>query len=480
LVYANPALRTLLGYENIDGLIGKPLVELVVPEDRDIIFQGRAAGPAVKSMSQSFEVKALRADGDPVDLEIWPGETNYEGLPAFLLFAVDTTESKALRAQALHSQKMEAIGTLAAGIAHEFSNLLTVASGFSEILLAEKSEGDPDYSDLQRIAASCARGAELVGKLRVFGRGADNYFQVLDLNSELIETLGLLSSKLPANISLDVRLDDCQRKIWADSAQLAQAIANLLLNAADAMDEGGKLSIKTKHFTVDEGYCRSHLWSKVGDYIELTVSDTGHGMDRETVSRIFEPFFTTRGLANNSGLGLSMVHGIVQEHGGHIACESEVGRGTTFRIYLPALSYPEQPECVPVPAESRGGTETILLVDDQDDIRDMGKRLLSQFGYTVLCASNGREALHVFREAGHEISLVILDLVMPEMGGRQCLEELLVHDPHVKVLIASGYTARQEVRETIQMGARDVVSKPFTTRQLLKAVRQALDGPDGG
>jgi DNA-binding NtrC family response regulator len=133
-----------------------------------------------------------------------------------------------------------------------------------------------------------------------------------------------------------------------------------------------------------------------------------------------------------------------------------------------------------VPAESRGGTETILLVDDQDDIRDMGKRLLSQFGYTVLCASNGREALHVFREAGHEISLVILDLVMPEMGGRQCLEELLVHDPHVKVLIASGYTARQEVRETIQMGARDVVSKPFTTRQLLKAVRQALDGPDGG
>jgi len=480
LVYANPALRKLLGYENIDGLIGKPLVELVMPENGDMIALGQAPGSTDKFISPRLEVKALKADGATADIEVWPGETCYEDVPSVLLFVVDITESKVLRAQALHSQKMEAVGTLAAGIAHEFNNLLTVASGFCEILLTEKSEGDPDYSDLQKIAASCARGVELVRKLRFLGRRADNYFQVVDLNNEVIETVSLLSGKLPGNISLDVRMDQCRRKIWADSGQFAQVIVNLLLNATDAMPDGGKLSIKTKHFTADEEYCRTNLWAKAGDYIELIISDTGHGMDRETVSRIFEPFFTTRGLATKSGLGLSVVHGIVQEHGGHIACESEVGQGTAFRIYLPALSYPEQPECVSEPAGNRGGTETILLVDDQDDIRDIGKRILSQFGYTVLCASNAREALRVYGEAGHEIALVILDLIMPEMGGKQCLEKLLALDPHVRVLMASGQSPRQEVRETIQIGAKDVVSKPFTIRQLLKAVRQALDGPDGG
>lgn len=479
LVYVNPALRGILGYEEFNGLVGKQLVEVVAPEDRDMVTQTLVAAPTGRPVSSRFEAKALRGDGQSVDIEVWPGETHYEGLPALLLFAVDTTESKTLRAQALHAQKMEAVGTLAAGIAHEFNNLLTVASGFSEILLAEKSVEDPDYSDLQKIAASCARGAELVKKIRALGRRADNYFHVVDLNSEIIETVGLLSRRLPANISLDVRIDECRRKIWADSGQFAQVMVNLVLNAVDAMPEGGKLSIRTNHFTVDEEFCRAHLWANVGDYVEITVSDTGHGMDRGTVSRIFEPFYTTRGLANKLGLGLSVVHGVIQDHGGHIECESDVGRGTAFRIFLPELSYPDQPECVPVPAESRGGTETLLMVDDQDDIREMGKRVLSQFGYTVLCASNGREALDVYREAGHEIALVILDLIMPEMGGKLCLEKLLAFDPRVRVLIASGHADRQEVRETVQMGAKGVVTKPFTTKQLLKAVRLVLDGQNG-
>ncbi len=477
LVYVNPALRILLGYESLDRLVGKPVVDLVVPEDRATIYQELVATSGGKSVLSHFEVRLLKEDGVPVDLDLWPKETYYGGLPALLAFVVDLTESKALLEQAVQARKMEAVETLAAGIAHEFNNLLTVASGFTELLLSGKQEGDPDYSDLLTIAVSCARGVDLVRKPRLLGRRADNYFQALDLNSELVETMGLLSRKLPENISLEVRMDDCQRKIWADSGQIAQIVVNLLMNAADSMPEGGRLLIKTTHISVDEEYCKTHRWSKFGEYVEFTVSDTGHGMDKETVSRIFEPFFTTRRLANNSGLGLSVVHGIVQEHGGHVACESEVGRGTTFKVYFPALSDPQQLECLPEPPESRGGTETILLVDDQQDIQDMGKRFLSQFGCTVLCAADGLEALQVFREVGSEISLVILDLVMPEMGGRQCLEEILKLDPKTKVIVASGYSTRQEVKETVQMGAKGVISKPFTTRQLLKVVRQTLDGP---
>ena len=475
LVYANPALTKIFGIENLGESIGRPAEQFVVPEDRQDVRQRRADRLAGKPVPVSYELRGLKENGERVDVMVWPKETDYLGRPSVLFFAVDTSESKALRAQLLHTQKMEAMGTLAGGIAHEFNNLLTVASGYTELLLADKEEGGPDYSDLQKIAASCARGAELVRKLRLLGKRAESEFQPLNLNRELNETVELLSPRLPVNVTVDLRLDDSLQEIRGDSSQVAQIIINLMLNAADAMPEGGKLSIETKNCTLDEEYCRAHLGAKAGDYVQLTVSDTGHGMDDETLSRIFEPFFTTRGLANRSGLGLAMIHGIIEEHGGYIACESKAGLGSIFRVYLPATPGPRRSAPVTDKVEIQGGTETVLLVEDEELVMNLLSEILRRVGYQVLTATNGREALDLYGKERQSISLVILDLIMPQMGGKECLAQLLKIDPQLKTIIATGYSDEANRDELIEAGAKGFVSKPLEMAQFLRTVREVLD-----
>jgi two-component system, cell cycle sensor histidine kinase and response regulator CckA len=396
--------------------------------------------------------------------------------------AVDITERKLaeqekenLRSQLLQAQKMEAVGTLAGGIAHDFNNLLQVASGYSELLLQQKNKDDPEYADLLKIFQAAKNGAELVHSLLTFSRKVEPRPIVLNLNTQIVQVDKLLRRTIPKMIAIRLVLSSDLADINADPTQMEQILMNLAINASDAMPDGGSLTIATRTATIEEEYCRYHAGATPGEYVVLAVTDTGHGMDKDTVEHIFEPFYTTKEIGRGTGLGLAMVYGIVTQHGGHIVCDSEVGRGTTFNIYLPAVPASAEPV-----VESSGempafGTETVLLVDDEDLIRELGGRILKRSGYTVLTAANGEEALRVYDRQKEHISLVILDLMMPTMGGKDCLKELLRINPQAKVLIASGYSADASTREILALGAKGFVAKPFKFKGLLQQVRKALD-----
>jgi CheY-like chemotaxis protein len=285
----------------------------------------------------------------------------------------------------------------------------------------------------------------------------------------------MLSRTIPKMIEIELLLADDLATINADPTQMEQILMNLAVNARDAMGEGGKLTIKTENVTLDEDYRRTQREAKPGRYVRLSVADTGKGMDKETVEHIFDPFFTTKGPGEGTGLGLAMVYGIVKQHGGHITCYSELSQGTVFKMYFPALVAQRELQEARIRAMPRGGSETILLVDDEELVRDLGARILSKAGYKVIAASDGKIALELFQANTEEISLVILDLIMPQLGGKQCLDRLLAISPAVKVVIASGHLPSDTTREALASSTRGFVDKPYDMRQLLEVVRSVLD-----
>jgi len=276
-------------------------------------------------------------------------------------------------------------------------------------------------------------------------------------------------------IEIELALSGELATVNADPIQLEQVLMNLAINAKDAMPDGGKLTIETGNVTLDKEFCEKHLGAKPGDFVLLAVSDTGHGMGKEILKHIFEPVYTTKGTERGTGLGLAMVYGIVKQHDGHIMCYSEPDAGTTFKIYMPVIKTDTELDTPTDDVVLLGGTETIMLVDDEDIIRELGTEILEQFGYTVLTAATGKEALDLYKKERDRISLVILDLIMPGMGGKECLEGLLKIEPRAKVLVASGYAAEGQSKSTIETGARGFVGKPLDIRQMLQAVREVLD-----
>jgi PAS domain S-box-containing protein len=388
-------------------------------------------------------------------------------------------EKENLRAQLLQSQKMETMGTLAGGIAHDFNNMLQVIFSYSDMLLAHMNEGDPGYKGLQSILKTAEDAADLVQRIRIFGRKAEMILVPLDLNHQIDQVTKLLSSTLPKMIDIEIHLTKDPVIIKADPSQITQMVMNLAVNANEAMPQGGRLSIETENIVLDNDYCRVHLGVKPGPHVMLTVSDTGRGIDKSLMERIFDPFFSTkmRDYHKGTGLGLSVVQGIVQQHGGHITVESEVGKGTFFRMYFPALEHGIVPEYVETKIPySAGGTETILLVEDMDLVRELGVTILEKFGYTVLSAGDGQEALDVYEKEQWNISLVILDIIMPRMDGKECLEQLLRINPTVKVIISSGVGKEDLIQDVVKLGAKGAVNKPYGMRQILGMVRQVLDG----
>ncbi len=412
----------------------------------------------------------------------WP-----DGRDVKFQFAMDTTdfrqsehEKQQLQSQLLQAQKMEAVGTLAGGIAHDFNNLLQVVLGYSEVILARKNETDVDYRDVQKIREAGKRGASLVNSLLTFSRKVEAKNVLVNLNHQITSLGNLLSRTIPKDIQIDLRLNKDLYSILADPTQIDQILMNLALNARDAMPHGGTLTVETTNVKLDDDYCNHNLEAKPGEYVRMMICDTGHGMSEETLDHIFEPFFSTKEVGKGTGLGLATVYGVVKQLGGHIHCESRLHEGTTFSIFFPSASVTQHEQTEAPIDQPLGGHETILLVDDEEEIRTLGSKILQEKGYEVILAANGVEALEVFRKQKHSISLVLLDLVMPEMDGLKCSRQILSLNPDAKILIASGFSVDVEVKNLLKKTTMGVVQKPYASTELLTAIRNALDQDRSG
>ena len=470
LLQANDQFFRMFRYEP-DELVGNQIMEKTLTPDSREIVKAKIA----ERSTESYVATGLRKDGSTLPIEVRARIREVEGKQIRATAIRDLSMLKNLEAQLLQAQKMEAIGTLAGGIAHDFNNLLQTVLGYSEFMLQRKKEGEPDYTDLQKIYQAGERGAALVKSLMTFSRKIETKHVPLDLNQEITSFRDLLFRTIPKTINIDLHLKGNLELIKADRSQIGQVLMNLGVNARDAMPDCGTLTIGTANVQLDEEYCSSYIGTKPGRYVLLTVSDTGQGMDKETLSHMFEPFYSTKETGKGTGLGLATVYGIVKQHSGHISCYSELGMGTTFKIYFPAIGQAGDAETRTDDGPIRGGTETILLVDDDDEIKDLGATLLNSFGYAVVRAGNGKEALEIYQRDRESISLVILDLIMPVMDGRQCLAEILRIDPHAKVIIASGYSEGAPANGVMELGVKRFVHKPYNMRQLLTTVRDILD-----
>lgn len=475
ILYVNPAFEKVTGYKHEEAIGKTP--RILKSGEHDTEFYKRLWGTIKGGDIWSGRLINRKRDGQLYheDATISPVKDSSGKIVNFVAVKRDITEHLELSKQLYQAQKMEAVGTLAGGVAHDFNNILQVVLGYSELILGDEKLPGDHRADLEKIRESAGRGADLVQRLLTFGKKAEIKPQPLNLNHRITELRKMLERIIPKMIDIQLLLDEDLATIDADPIQIDQVLMNLAVNARDAMPEGGALFIETQNVIVDADCARSHLEAKPGQYVLLRISDTGHGMDKETLEHIFEPFYTTKRLGQGTGLGLAMLFGIVKQHHGFIKCNSEIGHGTTFSIYLPALASHEDIEQTRVGPMPRRGAETILLVDDEDLIRDLGKRILRKAGYTVLTASNGKEALEIYRKEQRRIALVILDLIMPEMGGEECLEGLLSLDPSVKVLIATGHSANAATKKTLSSGAMGVVSKPYDIPQVLEIVREVLD-----
>ncbi|HVG32634.1 MAG TPA: ATP-binding protein [Pyrinomonadaceae bacterium] len=425
-----------------------------------------------------------KKDGQLIDVEITSYPLSFAGRRAELVLASDITMRKkteeALRRseeQLRQAQKMEAVGKLAGGVAHDFNNLLTVINGHTSLSLRRLEKDDPLYYKLETIQAAGERAASLTRQLLAFSRKQIMQPKVLDLNHVIFETNKMLQRLIGEDIDLLIGLMPDLGKVKADPGQIEQVLMNLSVNARDAMPKGGKLTIETHNVYIDEEYSRRHVSVPPGRYVMLAVSDTGCGMDAATQARIFEPFFTTKEVGRGTGLGLSTVYGIVKQSGGNVWVYSEVGRGTTFKIYLPCVDSPAEEFKTSIETKAPAGTETVLLVEDEEMVRNMTREILQESGYQVLEATHGQEALTVAERHAGPIHLMLSDVVMPQMSGRELAEQLSPVRREMKVLYMSGYTDDAIVHHGVLDEGMAFIEKPFTPDTLTRKLREVLDVP---
>jgi len=397
------------------------------------------------------------------------------GVEYYETFVRDATEQRRLEGQLLQAQKMEAVGRLAGGVAHDFNNLLTVILSYSDLLLEDLPLDIPDREDVEEIRKAAIAASALTRQLLAFSRQQVLEPRVLDVNTVVASTEKLLTRLLGEDVSLTTSLAVALGAVKVDPGQLEQIIMNLAVNARDAMPRGGRLSIETGNVEMDEGYVSGHPLARPGHYVMLAVSDTGIGMDAATQARIFEPFFTTKEAGKGTGLGLATVYGIVRQSGGFIWVYSEPGHGTSFKIYLPRVDESVSP-AVPAAPQVVGGSETVLVVEDVAAVRAVTRQMLERQGYRVLEASNGATALSLAQQHQSGIHLLVTDVVMPEVSGRELADQLVQLRPDMKVLFMSGYTDDAIVRHGILQEGIAYLQKPFTPDTLARKVRVVLDG----
>ena len=481
VIFANTRAIETAGFRH-EKFAATDLEHIVHPEDRAWVLEKIAGLEQGAVPREHFEFRCVTRNNEIYWQEMLAVSVTYKGRPAVLGHAIDITarkqsekEQEKLEAALQEAKKMEAVGTLAGGIAHDFNNLLQAIHGYAEVLLLRARDNCADRRELEHIIGAARRGRELIRQLLTFGRKIETQLQPVDVNAQIAEVRELLDRTIPKTIKIETDLADDVRRIKGDPVQIQRVLINLVLNAKDAMPQGGTLSFRTKSVVLNSQYGRTHPDMNPGRYVALTVTDTGCGMEPSIKEHIFEPFFTTKVPGQGTGLGLSMVYGTIRNWGGAISCTSQPGQGTAFEILLPTVEHPDLPEQPPPDEALAEGTETILLVDDEPLIRDLGKTMLSMVGYTVLTAGNGKQALEMYKKCKDQVALVILDVIMPEMGGTQCLEALLTIDPCVKVLLASGYhNESNEFDEVINL-AKGFLTKPYEMQKILAAVRETID-----
>lgn len=475
--WVNPAFSTLTGF-SLEEAVGRKPGELLRSGEHDESFYREMWDQILAGNVWRGEIVNRRKDGTLFEeqMTIAPVRDERGQIAHFVAIKQDVSEEKALRAQFLQAQKMESVGRLAGGIAHDFNNLLTVINGTAELALTELKSDHPLASDVEEIRKAGEKAAALTRQLLAFSRRQVMRSEVFSLNTVVEGTESILRRLIGEHIRISFSLTAEPAQICADPGQIEQVIMNLVINARDSMPEGGALTIETKVVELDEGYAASHVSVQPGHYVMLAVKDTGCGMDAQTRERIFEPFFTTKPADQGTGLGLPTVYGIVKQSGGNIWVYSEVGRGTTFRIYLPkAGDSIESPQPAKRPAMAVRGDETILIVEDDSSVLSMAVRVLKSAGYQVLQASDGSEALRLVGESGSPVGLMVTDIVMPGMNGRELAERLQELSPQTKVLFTSGYTDDAVLRLSVSAHESNFLPKPYTIVELLNKVRETLD-----
>ncbi len=480
-LYVSPAFEEIWGRTR-QSLYDDPgsVREMIHPEDRERMVAIMAN--QVETGGYDAEYRILRDDGST--RWIWARDyavrDGKDGIKRFVGIAEDVTERKQLEAQFLEAQKMEVLGQLAAGVAHDFNNVLGVIMGYSDLIAEDLGPEDPIQKYAEEIRLAAKRAAGLTQQLLIFSRKQTVQAVVLDLN-EVLESMDKMVRRLvDENVEMTMVYGEQTGQIKADSGYVWQVLMNLAVNARDAMPSGGKLAIETSAVTLDEAYARAHPGTTPGDYAMLSVADTGTGMSEEVKAHLFEAFFTTKPTGKGTGLGLVTCQTIVRQSGGHIDVSSELGRGTTFKIYFPRIADP-----LPVAASSvhktgrlrPGGTETVLVVEDEPSVRHLARGVLQAGGYDVLTAPNGQDALRVAREhQGAPIALVVTDVIMPRMGGVVMAEWLKITNPDLKILFTSGYTDDAITHHGVLEGGVEFLPKPYTPASLTRKVRELLDG----
>ncbi len=483
--YLNPSALRLFGAASAAEIVGTPAFDRIHPDYRAVVRERIQSINEQRNTAAPLKEKYLRLDGTAVDVEVAAVPFTYEGQNGAFVFVRDITEQTRVEQERAHleeqlrqSQRLESTGRLAGGVAHEFNNLLTVINGYSDLLLGRLNESDPLRAHVEQIRTAGQRAATLTQQLLAFSRRQVTQPRPLDLNTVVGDAAEMLQLRVGSNIELVTILDPSLGLVMLDSSQMHEVLIHLVVNARDAMPAGGKLTIETANVELGFGYATEHPEVEPGPYVLLAVTDTGAGMDEETRKQVFEPFYSTKGKAEGAGLGLATVYGIVRQNGGWIWVYSEPGRGTTFKVYLPgidrgtAIGDATQRASTPL-----RGTETILVVEDQKDVRQLTTEILSTHGYRILEAGHGGEALRLVEGFAGRIDLVVTDVVMPGMTGKELAAALKSVRPDIKVLYTSGYTDNVITQSGMLDPDVAYIPKPFTPDSLAAKVREVLGAP---
>ncbi|HEY2016910.1 MAG TPA: PAS domain S-box protein, partial [Bryobacteraceae bacterium] len=476
IVLANRRSEEMFGYLR-EELLGAR-IEILLPvskrsahmKDREDFFNR----PRPRPMGIGMDLAGRRKDGTEFPVEVSLSNIETDEGPFAIAFVSDISQRKLLEEQLMHAQKMEAVGRLAGGVAHDFNNMLTVISGYNRMMLDDLSPLDPLRGNAEEILKAADRAAALTNQLLAFSRRQIIRPCVLNANAVLTSTENMLRRLIGEDVQLVLNPAPSLGNMRADPIHVEQAIVNLVVNARDAMPTGGRITIETANVHLDKDYSQTHLGVRPGEFIMIAVSDTGHGMDSETRRHIFEPFFTTKERGKGTGLGLATVYGMVKQSGGDIWVYSEVGQGSTFKLYFPKVSEPVAESAVNVSAPPARSSGTVLVVEDEAAVRELTAKIMRQLGYTVLVAAGGAEAIEISRgHAGH-IALLLTDVVMPNMSGRQLADILKETRPEMRVLYLSGYTENTVVHHGVLEEGVDFLPKPFSREVLAKKIRQIL------